>query len=137
MSKDPSQYKFNLERELAQLKVFRAYLLNSIFWGGIAFSMYSLFNFGSLVMESGSTFHQDFASSSDERKTYMACVMILRTIDPSATEFSTCEPYNNMDKIKKGAVATTEPIDGECPPNYRLTTNFGMPVCKAERQAVK
>ncbi len=135
---EPSRYKFNLERELAQLKVFRAYVLNSIFWGSIAFSLYAMYNFSSMVFENGATFHQDFASASDERKTYMACVMIMRTLDPSATEFSTCEPYNNLDKIKKRSIATAEPIDGECPPNYRLSTNFGMPVCKAEQlQATK
>ncbi|WP_413575819.1 hypothetical protein ACLVWU_15725 [Bdellovibrio sp. HCB290] len=128
---DSERYKFSLERELAQLKIYRAYFLNLLFWGGVASCMYFMINFGSMLAESSYSFQQDLASSSDERKTYMACVMIMRTINPSATEFSSCEPYNTYDKIKQRKVATVEPVEGECPVGYKMITNFGMLTCKA------
>ncbi|MEK2688885.1 hypothetical protein [Bdellovibrio sp. GT3] len=127
---EPSRYKFNLERELAQLKVYRAYFLNLVFWGAVASCMYFMISFGSMVAEDSHSFRNDLASASDERKTYMACVMIMRTINPSATEFSSCEPYNTYDKIKNRKLATVEPVDGDCPTGYKLISNFGSIVCK-------
>lgn len=131
MSMDPSRYKFNLEKELAQLKVFRAYVLNSIFWGSIGYVMYLAINVGSAITESGVSFHQEVSSASDERKTYMACVVILRTINPSSQDFHSCDSFKTLDGIKKRTIATVDPVDGECPVNFKLSTNFGVPVCKA------
>ncbi|WP_142696989.1 hypothetical protein [Bdellovibrio sp. NC01] len=82
-----------------------------------------------MISTEGYSFVKQYANANDEGKAYIICVFSMRTVEPSATDFSSCLPYREMSSMKASGEKPLEPVEGECPHGYELKSGMMGMVC--------
>lgn len=116
------------------LKLFRlivSFCFKIVFVFFKALSIYLIVAFAALISTEGYSFVKQYVSANDEGKAYIICVFSMRTVEPSATDFSSCLPYKELSSLKARGEKPVEPIEGECPNGYQLKSGMMGMSCVA------